>query len=47
MRTKLPAAAALLAALALLAACHTVQGAKQDLSAAGQAISHTVHKMTQ
>ena len=33
--------------LLLLAACHTVQGAKEDLSAASQAIANTAHKLSQ
>lgn len=36
-----------LAAAPLLAACHTIEGAGEDLSAAGHAISNTVQKATQ
>ncbi len=37
----------LLAALPLLAACHTVQGAGQDITNAGQAIESGAQKATQ
>lgn len=36
----------LLAAAPLLAACHTVQGAGEDISKAGQAIQSGVQKIT-
>ncbi len=31
--------------LSLLAACHTIQGAGQDLSATGRAVSNTAEKV--
>ena len=34
-------------ALLLLAACHTVEGAGEDLSAAGHAITNSAEKVTQ
>jgi predicted small secreted protein len=36
----------LLGALPLLAACHTVQGAGEDISKTGQAIQNGVQKVT-
>jgi entericidin B len=46
MRARLIAVLPLLALL-LLAACHTVEGAGEDLSAAGHAITNSAEKMTQ
>ena len=49
MRTRISltlAALALLAAMPVLSACHTVQGAGQDISATGQAIDNTAKKAT-
>ncbi len=46
MRARLIAVLPLLALL-LLAACHTVEGAGEDLSAAGHAITNSVEKATQ
>lgn len=46
MRARLIAVLPLLALL-LLAACHTVEGAGEDLSAAGHAITNSAEKVTQ
>jgi predicted small secreted protein len=35
------------AALLLLAACHTVEGAGEDINSAGHAISRTAHDVQQ
>ena len=47
-KTRLSALAllALLAAVPLLGACHTVQGAGQDVKATGQAIDNAAQKAT-
>lgn len=47
MRTKLTVALtlfALIAAAPLLSACHTTAGAGEDISAGGQAITHSAEK---
>jgi predicted small secreted protein len=37
---------ALMAALPLLAACHTTEGLGQDVSATGHVVSHDAQKLT-